>query len=183
MPKSLEFDTPAVRQAKDYASDYKLSNHGLTQLDRVFWNLPEPALYEEAVFRGEAHMCHGGPLLVDTGKHTARAAADKIFQHNGPGTMRIENFWAEDFGKVYRSCGNCGTQYERHAILSNIIASRGDVIAGVNTNYGDTASFWNVTAGGATLCERYLGNSTGAQTQRTGSGIDGEYCIELSSAP
>ena len=52
MPKYLEFDTPAVKHAGDLASDYKLRHHGLIHLDRVFWNLPTPALYEEAVFRG-----------------------------------------------------------------------------------------------------------------------------------
>jgi len=78
MPKYLEFDTPAAKQAGDLASDFHLKNHGLIYLDRVFWNLPTPALYEEAIFRGEGHMAHGGALLVHTGKHTARAAADKF---------------------------------------------------------------------------------------------------------
>lgn len=77
MTKYLEFDTPAIKQAGDLASDYKVKNHGLIHLDRVFWNLPSAALYEEAIFRGEGHMVHGGPLLVSTGKHTARAASDK----------------------------------------------------------------------------------------------------------
>jgi len=78
MTKYLEFDTPAIKQAGDLASDYRLKNHGLLHLDRVFWNLPTSALYEEAIFRGEGHMAHGGPFLVHTGKHTARAAADKF---------------------------------------------------------------------------------------------------------
>jgi phosphoenolpyruvate carboxykinase (ATP) len=77
MTKYLEFDTPAVKHAGDLASDFKLKNHGLLYLDRVFWNLPTPALYEEAVFRGEGRMMEGGPLLVHTGKWTARAANDK----------------------------------------------------------------------------------------------------------
>jgi phosphoenolpyruvate carboxykinase (ATP) len=77
MTKYLEFDTPALKHAKLLASDYKLANHGLEYLDQVFWNLPTPALYEEAIFRGEGHMTVGGPLLVYTGKWTARAAADK----------------------------------------------------------------------------------------------------------
>ena len=78
MTKYLEFDTPALKHARDLASDYKLENHGLVHLDEVFWNLPTAALYEEATFRGEGHMVHGGPFLVHTGKHTARAAADKF---------------------------------------------------------------------------------------------------------
>ncbi len=69
--KYLEFDTPAGKQAGEFASDFKLSNHGLVYLDKVFWNLPTEALYEEAIFRGEGHMTYGGPLLVNTGKWTA----------------------------------------------------------------------------------------------------------------
>jgi phosphoenolpyruvate carboxykinase (ATP) len=76
--KYLEFETPASKQATELASDFKLSNHGLLKLDRVFWNLPTPALYEEAIFRGEAHMVYGGPLIVNTGKWSARAANDKF---------------------------------------------------------------------------------------------------------
>jgi phosphoenolpyruvate carboxykinase (ATP) len=78
MPKYLEFATPASKQAGELASEYKLKNHGLNYLDTVFWNLPVPALYEEAVFRGEVHVAHGGPIVVHTGQHTARAAADKF---------------------------------------------------------------------------------------------------------
>ena len=78
MAKYLKINTPAAKEAGDLASDYKLSNHGLTHLDRVYWNLPEASLYEEAIFRGEGHMTTGGPLLVNTGVHTSRAAADKF---------------------------------------------------------------------------------------------------------
>ncbi len=114
----------------------------------------------------------------------AKAASDKILQHNGAGTVIVKDFWAQDFGKVYRSCGNCSTQYARHVILSNITASSGkSCIAGINTNYGDTASFWNVTTGGVSICDRYTGNSTGAEPTKTGSGIDGKYCIQLTAAP
>ncbi len=78
MSKYLEFLTPATKEAKELASDYSLENHGLTYLDRVFWNLNDSSLYEEAVFRNEGHIAFQGPLIVNTGKHTARAAADKF---------------------------------------------------------------------------------------------------------
>lgn len=77
MSKYLEFNTPASKEAMELASDYRLKNHGLVYLDRAYWNLPETALYEEIVFRNEGHIAYGGPILVKTGKHTARAAADK----------------------------------------------------------------------------------------------------------
>jgi len=78
MSKYLEFNTPASKQAMELASDFRLKNQGLTYLDRVYWNLPEEALYEEAIFRNEGKLVKGGALLVNTGKHTARAAADKF---------------------------------------------------------------------------------------------------------
>jgi phosphoenolpyruvate carboxykinase (ATP) len=78
MSKYLEFNTPATRQAMDLASDFRLKNHGLVHLDRVFWNLPDSALYEEIVFRNEGKIADQGPVLVNTGKHTARAATDKF---------------------------------------------------------------------------------------------------------
>ncbi|MBI4648793.1 MAG: phosphoenolpyruvate carboxykinase (ATP) [Bacteroidia bacterium] len=77
MSKYLEFETPAQKQAGELKSAYGVENHGLVYLDRVFWNLPEAALYEEAIFRNEGKLVHGGPLLVHTGKWTARAANDK----------------------------------------------------------------------------------------------------------
>jgi len=105
--KYLEFETPASKQVAELASDYKLSNHGLINLDRVFWNLPTSALYEEAIFRGEAHMSDGGPLVVHTGKWTARAANDKYIVSE---TENNNNIWwgvynrpfsAEKFGVLF----------------------------------------------------------------------------------
>ena len=78
MTKYLEFATPAQKQASEFKSDFGLENHGLMELDNVYWNLPTSALYEEAVFRGEANVVHGGPLIVNTGKWSARAAQDKF---------------------------------------------------------------------------------------------------------
>ncbi len=70
--------SPAQSIAAQNASSYGLQNHGLTNLHRAYWNLSSGPLYEEAVFRGEGSIAHLGPFLVSTGKHTARAAADKF---------------------------------------------------------------------------------------------------------
>jgi phosphoenolpyruvate carboxykinase (ATP) len=72
-----DIESPAWKEAGQSASDFGLVNHGILNPRKVYWNLPTPALYEEAVFRGEARMSHLGPLLVLTGKHTGRSAADK----------------------------------------------------------------------------------------------------------
>ncbi len=73
----LDIPSPAMKDAGQAASSYSLQNHGLANLHRVYWNLPTPALYEEAIFRSEGKVSHLGPFVVNTGKHTARAAADK----------------------------------------------------------------------------------------------------------
>jgi phosphoenolpyruvate carboxykinase (ATP) len=70
--------SPAQSIASQNASTFGLQNHGLTNLHRVYWNLATGPLYEETVFRGEGSIAHMGPILVSTGKHTARAAADKF---------------------------------------------------------------------------------------------------------
>ena len=35
----------------------------------------------------------------------AKNADDKVVQHNGGGTVVIDSFCVQDFGKLYRSCG------------------------------------------------------------------------------
>jgi len=73
----LNIKTPAEEQAEALKSDYGLGNHGLSNLRKVYWNLPREALYEEVVFRGEGHISKMGPIVVRSGSHTGRAAKDK----------------------------------------------------------------------------------------------------------
>ena len=98
MSKYLKFKTPATGQAGDLKSRYGLKNHGLVHLDRVYWNLPEPALYEEASFRQEGLMAHGGPLVVNTGKWSARAAQDKYIVEE-PTTA--DKIWWGEYNRPY----------------------------------------------------------------------------------
>jgi phosphoenolpyruvate carboxykinase (ATP) len=78
MNNILDIKTPAEAIANAVKSDYGLDYMGLTNLRKEYWNLPAEALYEEIVFRGEAKISRGGPVIVNTGKHTARAASDKF---------------------------------------------------------------------------------------------------------
>jgi len=59
-------------------SAYGLENQGFRNLKAVNWNLTAPALYEQAVARGEGHVAKNGPLVVLTGQHTGRSASDKF---------------------------------------------------------------------------------------------------------
>jgi phosphoenolpyruvate carboxykinase (ATP) len=55
-----------------------LERHGVQNVNAVYWNLPTPFLYEEAIRRHEGRMAHLGPLVVRTGQHTGRAPNDKF---------------------------------------------------------------------------------------------------------
>jgi phosphoenolpyruvate carboxykinase (ATP) len=78
MNNIFNIKTPTEGQAAAMRADYGLDYLGLTNLRKVYWNLPVEALYEEIIFRGEASLSHMGPVVVSTGKHTARAANDKF---------------------------------------------------------------------------------------------------------
>jgi phosphoenolpyruvate carboxykinase (ATP) len=54
-----------------------LDREGL-QATRVWWNLPQAALYEEAVRRREGLIAASGPLVCRTGPHTGRSPNDKF---------------------------------------------------------------------------------------------------------
>ncbi|MET0012689.1 MAG: phosphoenolpyruvate carboxykinase [Sedimenticola sp.] len=59
-------------------SHHGLENHGLYNLNDIFWNLATPALCEQAILRHEGSLSHMGPLVVRTGHHTGRSANDKF---------------------------------------------------------------------------------------------------------
>jgi phosphoenolpyruvate carboxykinase (ATP) len=98
MNNILDIKTPAEAQASARRSEFGLENHGLVNLNRVYWNLPTESLYEEAVFRNEGKITLSGPLVVNTGKHTARAANDKLIVRE-PSTE--EKIWWSQYNRPY----------------------------------------------------------------------------------
>jgi phosphoenolpyruvate carboxykinase (ATP) len=54
-----------------------LEEHGLDPSGSVVWNPTTSQLYTAALKRGHGVLAHGGPLVVDTGKHTGRSPRDK----------------------------------------------------------------------------------------------------------
>ena len=98
MNNILDIKTPAEAQASARKSDFGLENHGLMNFNRVYWNLPSEALYEEAIFRKEGKITQLGPLVVYTGKHTARAANDKFIVHE---VTTENNVWWGQYNRPY----------------------------------------------------------------------------------
>lgn len=109
----------------------------------------------------------------------ARGASDKIFQFNGRGTVSIKNFYAEDYGKVVRSCGDCTANGgPRNVILDNVVAKDGGVLCGINSNYGDTCRISNSCQDSGKSCDRYKGVVKGeGSSSKIGSGPDNVSCF------
>ena len=98
MNNLLNIKTPAEAQAQELKSEFGLKNLGITNLRADYWNLPAEALYEEIVFRNEGQISHQGPIVVNTGKHTARAANDKFIVRE-PGSA--EHVWWGEYNRPY----------------------------------------------------------------------------------
>ncbi|KAF4778798.1 polysaccharide lyase family 3 [Colletotrichum scovillei] len=83
-------------------------------------------------------------------------AADKIIQHNGCGRVNIINFYANDYGKVYRSCGTC-EKCAREVYIEGVTARNGGEVAGITKANGDKATLVNVCTDAKTPCQNYSG--------------------------
>ncbi|KAM0540224.1 hypothetical protein ACHAPJ_013622 [Fusarium lateritium] len=83
-------------------------------------------------------------------------AADKVIQHNGCGRVNVINFYANDYGKVYRSCGNCKNNCARSVHIEGTTAVNGGELIGINPNLGDKATYSN-NCFPKTQCQAYQG--------------------------
>ncbi|KAL4171336.1 hypothetical protein KRP22_009432 [Phytophthora ramorum] len=109
----------------------------------------------------------------------ARYAEDKVVQHNGYGTVKIKGFFAQEFGKLYRSCGTCGN-IPRIVTVENVYAIDPLVsVVTVNKNYNDKATLKNIyvkTTDGkddVKVCQWSQGSKT---PSNLGDGPSGSLC-------
>ena len=65
----------------------RLENHGLQNLNDVYWNLLPAELIEQSLTRKEAQLVASGPLSVRTGKFTGRSPQDRYFSY----TKRLDD--------------------------------------------------------------------------------------------
>jgi hypothetical protein len=102
----------------------------------------------------------GASLITGGG---VKRSPDVVVQHNGGGSVKIESYCAQDFGRLYKSCSNCATQVKREVQISNVIAGNGKLLAGVNSNYGDVATIDTATNSYTSLtsvCDTFRGTSS-----------------------
>ncbi|TPQ19946.1 pectate lyase [Streptomyces sporangiiformans] len=146
---------------------------GSCTLQNVWW---EDVGEDAATFKG------GNSATYTVSGGGARKASDKVFQHNGGGKLVVSKFAAQDFKTLYRSCGNCSTQYKRTSIFNTIeVTAPGSRLVGINQNYGDSAALRSITIIGDSSkkivpCQKYIGNNTGKEPQTAGKDADGTHC-------
>ncbi|KAG3128082.1 hypothetical protein PI126_g21553, partial [Phytophthora idaei] len=109
----------------------------------------------------------------------ARYASDKVVQHNGYGTVKIDGFFAQEFGKLYRSCGTCG-DIPRTVTVDNVYAIDPLVsVVTVNKNYGDQATLSNIhvkTTNGNNDVKVCQWSQGGSSPSNLGDGPSGTLC-------
>lgn len=71
-------------------------------------------------------------------------------------------------------------------VLDNVTVRNADAIAGINTNWGDTARFSRITIVGdpdreTSICVKYKGVPKGSEPSEIGEGADGVNCLYSSS--
>ncbi|KAH7388678.1 pectate lyase-domain-containing protein [Pyrenochaeta sp. MPI-SDFR-AT-0127] len=134
---------------------------GSCTIENVWW----AAVCEDALSikgDGDATVIGGG----------ATGAEDKVVQHNGAGTVTIDGFTVDTFGKLYRSCGNCKQSAERHVVVKNVKASNGKLLVGINSNFGDTATIDSSTCATSVkeICEEFEGTTPGNEPKAISTG-------------
>lgn len=132
MNNILNIKTPAEKYANEIKSDYGIDNHGLINLRKVYWNLQTEALYEEAIFRGEGKISKSGPLVVYTGKHTARAANDKLIARE-PSTEG--HIWWGDYNRPYSTESFNSLVSRLQGFMQGRDVFVQDCYSGADTNY------------------------------------------------
>ncbi|GHJ44346.1 hypothetical protein Cs7R123_16880 [Catellatospora sp. TT07R-123] len=143
---------------------------GTCTIQNVWWeDVGEDAATFLQTNGGTSYIIGGG----------AKSASDKVFQHNGNGTVNISGFYVENAGKLYRACGNCTNSYQRNVVIDNVWVKTTSVVAGINTNWGDTARFTriNVYSTSTIICDKYKGAPKGSEPTHIGSGADGVNCF------
>ncbi|XYI02812.1 pectate lyase [Sorangium sp. So ce1128] len=107
-------------------------------LDHVYW--------EDVCEDAATNSVDGATMRINSS--IALHSADKIFQHNAKGgsTTIVTNSYIADFGKLWRSCGDCTANGgPRNLVIDNVrVDGVKTTIAGANQNYGDTVTITNL---------------------------------------
>ncbi|RSL58680.1 hypothetical protein BHE90_000831 [Fusarium euwallaceae] len=142
---------------------------GACTLNNVWW---ADVCEDAATFKQKS-----GTSTVNGGG--AFKASDKILQFNGRGTLNVNNFYAQDYGKLVRNCGNCsGNGGPRNINIKGVVAKNGGELCGVNHNYGDVCTITDSCQNKGKSCQAYTGNDQGKEPPKFGdAGDNGKSCL------
>jgi hypothetical protein len=131
---------------------------GNCTLDHVYWE----DICEDAATNSK----DGATMTLD---HViALHASDKVFQHNAKAGSKtvIRNSYISDFGKLWRSCGDCESNGgPRNLQIENVRVEGIKVtVAGANRNYNDTVTVKDLFVKGGydassdkpKICQEYM---------------------------
>lgn len=161
--KNVVLGDPATGTGRDLAAGGADGVHcsGTCRIENVYWG---------DVGEDAATMKGAGTMTVTGG--AAYKGADKIFQNNGANSrIVIQNFYAEEAGKLYRSCGNCSTQSARYVTVAGVTTYNVSTVAGVNSSFDaaklpalkdayDVATMSDLVSNGS-KCTTYVGTAKG----------------------
>ncbi|KAF2137045.1 polysaccharide lyase family 3 protein [Aplosporella prunicola CBS 121167] len=147
---------------------------GSCTIENVWWE----AVCEDALSLkgdGDATITGGG----------ATGADDKVIQHNGAGSVTIDGFTVTEFGKLYRSCGNCDQNGDARTVtIKNVKATNGKSLVGINSNYGDTATLSDTCATSVKeICVEYEGTNDNDKEPEEVSSGPSDACIYTDPLP
>lgn len=90
-----------------------------------------------------------------------------FLDHDNRSLTKLKQY-VEDYGKLYRSCGNCSKQCKRNVYIEGVTAKNGDLLVGINSNYGDTATIKNTCSDAKTKCQMFKGCAGGCEPPKAG---------------
>jgi phosphoenolpyruvate carboxykinase (ATP) len=109
----------------------ELADLGLAWVDRISWNAPAAALYQEAVARGEGMVAEGGGLAVTTGLHTGRSPNDKFVVRDATTNNTI--WWDNNKPMSREAFETLRRDFMAHARLKGLYVQ--DLAAGADPAY------------------------------------------------
>ncbi|KAL0937498.1 pectate lyase E 1 [Colletotrichum truncatum] len=104
-----------------------------------------------------------GNILIEGG---GAINGETVVNHSGKGTVTIKDFTVAESNRLYRACGSCANNGgPRHVIINNVKANGVDLLAGINSNFGDTSTVSNTCGAGVTkVCQEFRGVQKGQES-------------------
>ncbi|GMF29574.1 unnamed protein product [Phytophthora lilii] len=125
----------ALRWSHDTISGVDYDQHDCT-IENVWWNdVSEDALNVKGGSSSSiTTVTSGRALPVD----------DKVIQHNGADTVKIDGFYGKDVSKLCRSCGTCGDKQRKVSVTNVYVVNPTNAVVTVNKNWNDEGTLSNV---------------------------------------